>query len=70
MLLVAECRVEAGRRDAHGCGEVVDGGGFVAVAPEEEHRLVEGGFAIETQGAAGLARFHRINGFRWDRRVS
>src|SRR5467141_2293733 len=47
LLLVAESRVEAGRVDAHGGGEVAHRRRLVAVAPENIDGALERSFAIE-----------------------
>src|SRR5256712_3817962 len=58
LLLVAESRVEAGRVDAHGGGEVAHRRRLVAVAPENIDGLLERGVAIEL--ARTPARLRRL----------
>src|SRR6266446_1257202 len=58
LLLVAESRVEAGRVDAHGGGEIAHRRRFIAVAPENVDRALERRVAIELTRAS--ARFQRL----------
>lgn len=51
-LLVAEDGVDAGRGHAHRRRQVRERNPFVPVPSEQEHRLLQGGFAIERQRSA------------------
>ncbi|MEY9414949.1 hypothetical protein ABIF69_001391 [Bradyrhizobium japonicum] len=50
--LVAEAGVKARRIDAHGLGELSDGGALIAMAPKHFHRLVQRRFGVEFAGAS------------------
>ncbi len=64
LLLVTEGGVKAGRGDPHGFGEIAYGSGLVAVSPEEQHCLMQRGFAIKAKRASGLAGLAAYGCFR------